>query len=41
MDLAMQRDLFTAVLDEIDREGDLVNMVLEATLETIERMRSS
>jgi hypothetical protein len=36
MDLEIQRDLFEAVLDEIDRDGDLVNMVLEVTLETIE-----
>jgi hypothetical protein len=34
MDLDMQRDLFDAALDEIDRDGDLVNMVLELTLET-------
>ena len=34
MDQDMQRDLFASVLDEIDRNGDLVNMVLEATLET-------
>jgi len=27
---------FEAVLDEIDRDGDLVNMILEVTLETIE-----
>jgi hypothetical protein len=30
----MQRDLFDAALDEIDRDGDLVNVVLELTLET-------
>ena len=30
----MQRELFDAALDEIDRDGDLVNMVLELTLET-------
>jgi hypothetical protein len=36
MDLEMQRDLFAAVLDEIDIDGDLVNMVMEATLETAE-----
>jgi len=34
MDLDMQRDLFDAALDEIDRDGDLVNVVLELTLET-------
>ena len=34
MDLDMQRDLFDAALDEIDRDSDLVNMVLELTLET-------
>jgi hypothetical protein len=32
MDLQMQSDLFAAVLDEIDEDGDLVNTVLEATL---------
>lgn len=32
MDLQMQIDLFAAVLDEIDSDGDLVNKVLEATL---------
>jgi hypothetical protein len=36
MDLDMQRDLFEAALDEIDRGGDLVNMVLDVTLETAE-----
>jgi hypothetical protein len=34
MDLDMQCDLFEAALDEIDRDGDLVNVVLELTLET-------
>jgi hypothetical protein len=34
MDLEMQRDLFAAVLDEIDRDGDLVNQVLEVALES-------
>ena len=34
MDLDMQRDLFDAALDEIDRDGDLVNVILELTLET-------
>jgi predicted nuclease of predicted toxin-antitoxin system len=32
MDLQMQIDLFAAILDEIERDGDLVNKVLEATL---------
>jgi len=36
MDLDMQRDLFEAALDEIDRDGDLVNTVLELTLEITE-----
>jgi hypothetical protein len=36
MDLDMQRDLFEVVLDEIDRDRDLVNVILEVTLETIE-----
>jgi hypothetical protein len=36
MDLDMQRDLFVAALDEIDRDGDLVNVVLEVRLETAE-----
>ncbi|HEX3665425.1 MAG TPA: hypothetical protein VHU23_09360 [Rhizomicrobium sp.] len=30
----MQRELFETVLDEIDRDGDLVNQVLEVTLES-------
>jgi hypothetical protein len=34
MDLDMQRDLFEAALDELDRDSDLVNVVLELTLET-------
>lgn len=34
MDLAMQRDLFTAALDAIEQDGDLVNQGLEATLAT-------
>ena len=36
MDLDMQRDLFVVVLDEIESDGDLVNMVLEVTQETAE-----
>ena len=32
----MQRELFVAVLDEIDRDRVLVDMVLEVTLETAE-----
>jgi hypothetical protein len=34
MDLEMQRELFEVVLDEVDHDGDLVNQVLEVTLET-------
>lgn len=34
MDLEMQRELFEAVLDEIDDDADLVNKVLEVTVET-------
>lgn len=30
----MQRELFDVVLDEIDQDGDLINTVLEVTLET-------
>lgn len=33
MDLDMQLDLFAAVLDELERDPDLVNEVIEATLE--------
>jgi len=33
MDLEMQRELFEVVLDEIDQNRDLVNTVLEVTLE--------
>lgn len=36
MDLAMQRDLFKTALDEIDQDGNLVNMVLEVTLEAVD-----
>jgi len=36
MDLDMQRDLFEAMLDEIDRDGDIVNKVLEVTLEAVD-----
>jgi predicted nuclease of predicted toxin-antitoxin system len=32
MDLQMQLDLFAEILNEIERDGDLVNEVLEATL---------
>jgi hypothetical protein len=32
MDLQMQRDLFAAILDQIENDDDLVNKVLEATL---------
>jgi hypothetical protein len=41
MDLDMQRDLFDAALDEIDRDGDLVNLVLELTRRQLVAMRSS
>lgn len=32
MDLQMQLELFAAILDEIESDGDLINKVLEATL---------
>jgi len=32
MDLDLQLELFTAALDELDQDGDLVNQVLEVTL---------
>jgi predicted nuclease of predicted toxin-antitoxin system len=32
MDLDLQRELFAAALDELDRDNDLVNQVLEITL---------
>ncbi|MBI3676947.1 MAG: DUF5615 family PIN-like protein [Proteobacteria bacterium] len=34
MDLEMQCDLFTAALDDLEQDDDLVNQVLEVTLET-------
>lgn len=33
MDLAMQRELFTEALDELDVDRDLTNQILEVTLE--------
>jgi hypothetical protein len=32
MDLELQREMFAAVLDELDRDGDMVNQVLEISL---------
>ena len=33
MDLAMQRELFETALDEVSRDSDLINQVLDVTLE--------
>jgi hypothetical protein len=33
MDLALQRELFSAALEELDTDPDLTNQVLEVTLE--------
>ncbi|MEP6716807.1 MAG: DUF5615 family PIN-like protein [Terriglobia bacterium] len=33
MDLVLQRDLFSEVLDELDTDRDLTNQILEVTLE--------
>jgi predicted nuclease of predicted toxin-antitoxin system len=33
MDLALQRELFSEALDELDADGDLTNQILEVTLE--------
>ena len=33
MDLALQKELFSEVLDELDTDGDLTNQILEVTLE--------
>jgi hypothetical protein len=33
MDLALQRELFSEVLDELDTDADLTNQILEVTLE--------
>jgi hypothetical protein len=33
MDLALQRELFSEALDELDTDGDLTNQILEVTLE--------
>jgi hypothetical protein len=36
MDLALQRELFSEVLDELDTDEDLTNQILEVTLEETE-----
>lgn len=36
MDLALQRELFSEALDELDADGYLTNQVLEVTLEDSE-----
>lgn len=36
MDLALQRELFSEVLDELDTHADLTNQILEVTLEDSE-----
>src|SRR5262249_47559037 len=36
MDLDMQRDLFAAALDDVERDGDLVNALLELSLDSAE-----
>jgi hypothetical protein len=36
MDLALQRELFTEVLDELDTDADLTNQILEVTVEDSE-----
>jgi len=36
MDLALQRELFSEVLDELDTDADLTNQILEVTLEDTE-----
>lgn len=36
IDLAMQRELFSEALDELDVNGDLTNQILEVTLEDSE-----
>jgi len=33
MDLGLQRELFSEVLDELETDGDLTNQILEVTLE--------
>jgi hypothetical protein len=33
MDLVLQKELFSEVLDELDTDGDLTNQILEVTLE--------
>lgn len=36
MDLALQRELFSEVLEELDTDGDLTNQILEVTLDDSE-----
>ena len=36
MDLVLQKELFSEVLDELDTDGDLTNQILEVTLEDSE-----
>jgi hypothetical protein len=36
MDLALQRELFSEVLDELETDADLTNQILEVTLENSE-----
>jgi hypothetical protein len=36
MDLASQRELFSEVLDELDRDGDLTNQIIEVSLSASE-----
>jgi hypothetical protein len=36
MDLALQRELFSEALEELDVDGDLANQILEVTLEDSE-----
>jgi hypothetical protein len=36
MDLALQRELFSEVLDELDRDSDLTNQVIEVSFNETE-----
>lgn len=36
MDLALHREFFSEVLDELDTDGDLTNQILEVTFENNE-----
>jgi hypothetical protein len=36
MDLALQRELFSEALDELDNDADITNQILEVTLEDSE-----